>query len=250
MPLRKKATKGKTKVKSTVVKQAQNVRQSVKVVIEAPKRRAPKRPAKPTQSDLLKGLMRAPEYTTFRDLTPTAPSTGYGQAPPQYPLKNDLYQQRLDQQENVGSVSGSLSIAPQGLLPAPPERPALPAPKEEEKKSSEDEEEIIIMPKNAQVSPITGADISKEERKKIKKEENAEEQRQRRAREKEAEAQRIKNLQEIEERRIRVEQKRKEKEAKEQKADAFRAKRLMRTAFGGLKTNAFPEIEIEGLSDF
>jgi hypothetical protein len=145
MPLRKKATKGKTKVKATVVKQAQNVRQSVKVVIEAPKRRAPRRPAKPTQSDMLKGLMRAPEYTTFRDLTPAAPSTGYGQAPPQYPINNAPQQQRVDQQDNVGSVSGSLSLLPQGQLPAPPERKALPAPKEEEKKSSEDEEENIIV---------------------------------------------------------------------------------------------------------
>jgi hypothetical protein len=255
MPLRKKITKGKTKVKTTV-KQAQNVRQSVKVVIEAPKRRAPRRPAKATQSDMLRGLMRAPEYTTFRDLTPTAPSTGYGQAPPNYPINNAPQQQRIEQQDQIGSVSGTI-----GLLKGLQLAGLLKGPVEEEKKSNEDDpEEVIVSGSGVQISPITGADIPESEQEKLRKALNAKKERERVAKKKQqAEEKAIEDYEREErmrQRKLENERIKQEKVAQDIKAQmeaiqakekedklaskGFRRATLLKDAFGTLR-KAFQE---------
>lgn len=233
MPLRKKITKGKTKVKTTV-KQAQNVRQSVKVVIEAPKPRR-RAPAKPTKKDLLSGLMRAPEYTTFRDLTPAVSSTGYNSVPPPHPLKNDPHQIQLKQQDQIGSVSGSLSIAPAGLLKAP----------EEEKKSNEDAPEEVIVSGAQPFNPRR--DLTKEEMRLARAELALIEREEKKAREEQAK----KEKEQAERARLERDRLRKlereQEQAKEAKADAFRRQRLQKDVFGAYKRVIRPDIVIEDM---
>jgi len=119
MPIRRRKTKPQVGIK--VRGPIQNVKQSVKVIIQAPAKPVRRRRATTgaKKGDIFSNLMRAPEYTTFRDLTPVSASTGYVPTQPQQPFRTDLNQLRIEDQDRIGSVSGGLSVAPQGLLPGP-----------------------------------------------------------------------------------------------------------------------------------
>jgi hypothetical protein len=220
MPVRKRKTKA-IKAKGPI----QTVKQSVKVVIQAPAKPVRRRRATTAgKRDMLRGLMRAPEFTTFRDLTPVPKGST------QQPL--DLNQLRLAFQDAIGSVSGGLNIAPKGLLPPPKE--------EEEKKSNDDAPEEIIVsgvkPYNPrQDQTLEELRLSSNEyqlrQREIKKAQQQKEKQEKQARE---EASKQRDL-ERRERRLMEEQ---DIDARKMtKADAFRTERLGRMVFQGLREN-------------
>jgi hypothetical protein len=208
MPVRKRKTKA-IKAKGPI----QTVKQSVKVVIQAPPVRR-RRATTGGKRDMLRGLMRAPEYTTFRDLTPVP------KASTQQPL--DLNQLRLAFQDAIGSVSGGLNIAPKGLLPPP---------KEEEKKSDdvfEDITEKVEKLEKEKANRLAGVIKGKETRELTKKALAFAEERQKM---RGVEALKMNVMDDVPLSLIFQE------EAKKKKADAFRRDRLGRMVFEGLREN-------------
>jgi hypothetical protein len=219
MPIRRRRTKPGIKVKGPI--QTQTVKQSVKVIIQAPPKPVRRRRATGgKKGDMFRDLMRAPEYTTFTDLTPVSPSTGYVSNPPPQPFRNDLNQLRIENQDRVGSVSGGLSIAPQGLLPAPEEK--------KEDAYIEDVTEKVEKLETEKANRNKGLAQAKETRQMTKKAlVFAEESRKKRG---------LDALKGNDVPLALIFQ----EEAKKQKADTFRQQRLMKSAFGALKGNVDP----------
>jgi len=245
MPIRRRRTKPGIKVRGPI----QNVKQSVKVIIQAPAKPVRRRRATTgaKKGDIFSNLMRAPEYTTFRDLTPVSASTGYVPTQPQQPFRTDLNQLRIEDQDRIGSVSGGLSVAPQGLLPGP---------KPEEKKPDpydyQDVTENVSKMEKEQENRKAGFVKQSETKKKQKEQKEADKKAKKEALEKEA-------LEKV----LKADTFRKQslkksafgglkqafEEAKNQKADTFRNQRLMKSAFGGLKQNVLEEKSSRSLMD-